>query len=686
MRKTSDSAKQIIISALAVSLSIAILDASIGIIATETKFLMFRSILLPIAVTAGVSFLLLLLSWHLAGARLVKRFNLDMIPAVISLGVCIGVTELLISLNYRNFDAYWTMYRTKLFVFIVISIFALFISYFISRRIYRSQTGALAGSVLSILIPLILTIIMIMIWLNKNSEITAYHLSLGFFSIVILTLGLFFLLVKSGFDTTIPLVVLMFLALVAGPAFFFMTKKTYEPSASGFKPSSDHKVKQVILITIDTLRADALSSYGGTATSTPNIDSLAKDGTLFKNAYSAAPWTLPAFSSMMTGVSPTVHRTFASDSVLPDKFKTIAEYLRDSGYYTAAIGDNFYLHTEFNMDQGFLEYNFYPRRQMVIDSFGATLIKKSFPNTMNPYASTDQLTDLAIDWIGKNRDSDFFLWVHYYDPHIPYAPPTEYISKNAVPDDSIGYQLWNASAIRDGHFAPSASQRKWIKELYDAEVRYVDASLGRLLEAFKEESLYKSSLIILTSDHGEEFWEHDGFEHGHTLYNELLRVPLIVKLPGKHSARVVEDEVTTQSLMPTVLELTRIPNESGHATAESLAPLLTESPSSFAEEPLVSTGLLYYENREGVIFHGSKYIESLVTGQGELYDLRTDPREQSPLDLSRNRLKSDQAKNIMNNHNRKSEMLTKELGVSSTEKAALDKEKIEKLKALNYIQ
>jgi len=686
MRQTGDSVKQFIISALAVSLSIAILDASIGIIITDTKFVMFRSILLPIAVTSGFSFLLLLLLWRLLGARLVKRFSLDRIPAVISLGVGIGVTELLISVNYHDINADWTVFRTKLLVFLAISIFALFISYFISKRIIRSQLSGLAGSMLSILIPLILTVIMIMIWLNKHSEITSYDLSLGFFSIVLLTLGLFFLLVKKRLDTTAPLVVLMFLALVVGPAVFVITKKTYEPSVSGFKQTSDHKVKHVILITVDTLRADALSSYGGTATSTPNMDSLAKDGTLFKNAYSAAPWTLPSFSSMMTGVSPTVHKTIASDSVLPEKFKTIAEYLRDSGYYTAAIGDNFYLHPEFNMDQGFLEYNFYPRRQMIVDSFGATLIKSCFPRAMNPYASTGELTDLAIDWIGKNRDSDFFLWVHYYDPHLPYTPPAEFISKDAVPDGSIGYKLENASAIRDGHFAPDASQRKWIKELYDAEVRYVDANLGRLLDAFKENSLYKSSLIILTSDHGEEFWEHDGFEHGHSLYNELIHVPLIVKLPGKHSGQIVEEEVSTQSLMPTVLELIRIPNESGAAAAESLAPLLTDSPSSFAEEPLVSTGLLYYEDREGVIFQGSKYIESFVTGHGELYDLKTDPGEQSPLDLSRNRLKSDQAKNIMFNHNRESEMLSKELGVSNTEKATLDKEKIEKLKALNYIQ
>jgi arylsulfatase A-like enzyme len=608
------------------------------------------------------------------------------VPAAVSLGVFIGVTILLISLNYYVFNTPGTSFTTELIAFLLISVFALIISYYTSKRINRSQYGGLVGSTLSILLPLMLAEIMILVWLNKNSEVSGYDLSLGFFSIALLTVGAFFVFVKKGFDTTIPLIVLMLLALVVGPVFFVKTTKTYEPSAGSFKPSSDHKIRHVILITIDTLRADALSSYGSTTISTPNIDALAKDGTLFKNAFSAAPWTLPSFSSMMTGVSPTVHKTFTAQSVLPDKFKTIAEYMRDSGYYTAAIGDNYYLHPEFNMDQGFLEYNFFPKRQTIINSFGATLINIVSPAQLKFYASTADLTDLAVEWIEKNRDSDFFLWVHYYDPHIPYTPPKEYISKDAVPDGYIGYSFTQPGSIRDGHFAPNASQRKWIKELYDAEVRYVDVNIGKLLDAFKENSLYKSSLIILTSDHGEEFWEHGGYEHGHTLYNELIHVPLIVKLPGKHTGTIVEREVTTQSLMATVLDLTRIPDEGGTAAAESLVPLLTDNPASYSEEPLVSTGLLYFENREGVIFQNSKYIQSLVTGQSELFDLKTDPGEQNPLALSRNRLKTDQARNILDNHDRKSEILSKQLGVSSTEKVTLDKEKIEKLKALNYIQ
>lgn len=686
MRQSDGSTKQIIIALLSISLSIAILDASIGIVGPQSSFLRFRTLMLPIAVTSGFSFALILVLWKLIGERIVNRFGLDRIPAVISVGVFVGITELFISINYNIFARYWPAYRTELIISLILSSFALVIAYYTAKRINGSQHGALAGSILSIMIPLILTGIMILIWLNGQGDIEEYDLSLGFFSITLLILGIFFVLIKKKFDTMLPLSVLMFTALVVCPSVFVMTQETYEPAPVSFKPSSNHKVKHVILITIDTLRYDVLSVYGSTRVSTKNIDSIAADGTLFKNAFSAAPWTLPSFSSMMTGLSPTVHKTYTAQSVLPDKFKTLAEYMRDSGYNTSAIGDNFFLHPEYNMDQGFMEYNFFPKRRVIAPSFAAKLINMAFPGRLNNYASTTELTDLAASWIEKNRDSDFFLWVHYYDPHIPYTPPREYIAKDAVPDGAVGYSLMDAGKIRSGHFAPNAVQRKWIKELYDAEVRYVDYNIGRLLDSFKENSVYNSSLIILTSDHGEEFWDHGGYEHGHTLYNELLHVPFIVKLPGSHRGQVVENDVTTQSLMATVLDIVKIQKDSDPPTAESLAPLIIDTPESYSERPLVSTGLLYYENREAVIFGGNKYIESLATGHEELYNLKTDPREQNPLALPQNRFRTDQAKNILSNHNRESEAASRELGVSYTEKVALDKEKTEKLKALNYIQ
>ncbi|MFI5322924.1 MAG: sulfatase-like hydrolase/transferase [Thermodesulfobacteriota bacterium] len=686
MQKSGYSIRQLVIIGLAICLSTAVLDVSIGIVMSETKFLLFRAALLPLAVTAGISFILFSALWFLIVTRLVKIFGFDETAAAISLGVFIAITILLISVNYIDFYAHIKDYWLELLVFMLISIFASAVTYHAVKRVCIYQNGGLVGSILSLLIPLLLTEIMILILLNKHGTYTDYDLTLGFFSIALLTLGLFFVFVKSRFDTVIPLCVLMFAALVVCPIIFVCTSEKYEPSANNFKPSTNHKIKRVILISIDTLRSDVLSSYGSKEVSTPNIDSIAADGTLFKNAFSAAPWTLPSFSSMMTGVSPTVHKTYTAESRLPDKFITIAEYLRDAGYHTAAIGDNVFLQPEFNLNKGFLEYNFFPKRQTMINSFGATIFKKFFSKKLIYYASTTDLTDLSIDWLEKNQDKEFFLWVHYYNPHLPYTPPIQYISKDAVPDETIGYRLMNAVPIRNGHFAPNASQRKWIKELYNAEVRYVDDSLGRLLDRMKEMNLYKNSLIILLSDHGEEFWDHNGFEHGHTLYNELLHVPLIIKLPGAQSAKTIDEKVTTQSLMATVIDLTGIKNKNPNITAESLVPLLKDNPNSFIERPLISTGILYFENREAVIFDGMKYIQSLVTSRGELYNLNHDPGEQNPLPLGSNESNTNQAKDILSNNDRESEKQIEQLGVSVTGKVNLDEEQKEKLKALNYIQ
>jgi arylsulfatase A-like enzyme len=686
MEKSGFSARQLVTIGLTVCLSTAILDVSIGIITTEARFLLFRSVLLPIAVTAGVSFIFFIALWLLIGARAVKRFGFDETAAALSLGVFIAVIILLISINYADFNAHIQDYWLELLIFILVSIFAMIVAYYAAKRIIMSQEGGLVGSILSLLMPLLLTEIMIIIWLNKHGTYTVYDLSLWFITIALLMIGLFILFVKSRLNTLFPLCVLMFVALVVCPLGFVITKEKYEPPANNFKASSNHKIKHVILISIDALRPDVISSYGSKEVSTPNIDSIAADGTLFKNAFSAAPWTLPSFSSIMTGVSPTVHKTFTAQSRLPDKFITIAEYLRDAGYYTAAIVDNFFLHPEFNMDQGFLEYNFFPKRQTMVNSFGATLLNIFFPKNFIYNASTADLTNLSIDWLEKNQDKDFFLWVHYYDPHIPYTPPRQYISKDAVPDASIGYKLMRAGPIRDGHFAPNAAQRKWIKDLYNAEVRYVDDNLGRLLNRMKELNLYNSSIIILLSDHGEEFWDHDGFEHGHTLYNELLHVPLIIKIPGSRSAKTVDEKVTTQSIMATIIDLAGIKNQNQDITAESLVPLLNGNQNSFIERPLISSGLLYYENRESVIFDGMKYIENLVTGSGELYNLNSDPREQNPLSLGSNVSVTNQAKEILSNHDRESEKQIEQLGVTTTRKVNLDKEKKERLKALNYIQ
>ena len=247
-------------------------------------------------------------------------------------------------------------------------------------------------------------------------------------------------------------------ALVAGAE----AKRTGEPS----QPAGvSHPVRHVILITVDTLRADALSAYDRDAAPTPYIDQLARDGLMFTKALSPAPWTLPAMASIMTGVSPSVHGAIKRDSRLSDNAKTLAEYMREAGYRTAATGDNSLLKPAHNLTQGFEDYNFFPKRSMG-GSFGAVLLETR--RRFQTEVSTEGLTDLFADGVRANRKNDFFLWFHYYDPHGPYAPPprflpeesrraSELISTGARRSEEASLFRRSKSAIGSGSFMKAKS-------------------------------------------------------------------------------------------------------------------------------------------------------------------------------------------------------------------------------------
>ena len=192
------------------------------------------------------------------------------------------------------------------------------------------------------------------------------------------------------------------------------------------------------------------------------------------------------------------------------------------------------------------------------------------------------LTQLAIRRLNRTKDAPSFLWLHYLDPHLPYAPPAEF-----VPPGMEGAPVFaNETAVREGKAGVDPDEREWIRALYDAEVRYVDSQIGVLVQALNDMDLYEESLIILMSDHGEEFWDHGGFEHGHTMYRELLSVPLMVKLPHSTTVGTVETLVATEGLTPTILELCDIDYDPGSMTSPSLGALL-KNPASRAEDGVV---------------------------------------------------------------------------------------------------
>ncbi len=449
-------------------------------------------------------------------------------------------------------------------------------------------------------------------------------------------------------------------------------------------PSTEHSGAEssVFLLTIDTLRADALSCYNTSAQPTPHIDALARDGILFEEAFVPAPWTAPSLASMMTALPPEVHAVDEGTS-LSAAYATIADRLREAGFKTGAIGKNPFLR-QCDLGRGFARVSFYPKAWLE-GSMGARLAGRLLPVSMRCNPNSSELTELATRWIKRHGGEPAFFWLHYFDPHIPYRPPQHFWPTGDAPE-RIGFDFDGMRKIRQGVFVPTPAERRWIRALYDAEVRYVDDEIGKFLAVLKDRGLYDDAVIVLTSDHGEEFWEHGGFEHGHTLYNELLRVPLIVKLSENSSGPAggrVETPVSILSIMPTILELCGV--EEPSASSRSLVHRWdAQGDPATHNPPLFSSGALYYEERQAVRFDGIKYIASSLSQTEEVYDLSADPGEQYSIAGARTELVG-RARELLASHRSACVALRDRLGGGSVPGTELDPATERALRSLGYM-
>ncbi len=474
-----------------------------------------------------------------------------------------------------------------------------------------------------------------------------------------------------GFST------IAFLLLVAAP----LTLQIGSPE--GPVQNQAGPIRHVFLIVIDTLRADSLSVYNP-ARDTPSFARLAADSMVFERAISSAPWTKPSIVSIMTGLPPTVHGVLRTHSRAIDELPMLAEYMRDAGYRTSALGMNIMISNPAQgFFQGFDEVNFFPRVP-AHRSVGESVLAEVAPRRFGEWSDTQQLTDYAVDWVQTHANQPFFYWLHYFDPHLPYEPPRALLEARKRPR-GMGWKQEDMVGIRVGEFTPTLEERAWLRTLYEAEVQLVDQHLGRFLSELHRLGVYDDALIVLTSDHGEEFWEHNGFEHGHTLYDELLWVPLLVKLPHSANRGRVRRQVSTRRIAPTILDACeiipsiRIPD----------SPSLLEAPAQDATEdpaPIFSTGMLYYEEKISVIFGNTKYISSLMSKREELYDLVQDPGELSSI-VTENPAKLDQARTILADHRSDAKQLRRELYIRVTsKKLKLHPDTIKRLKALGYVE
>jgi len=461
---------------------------------------------------------------------------------------------------------------------------------------------------------------------------------------------------------------------LAGPWISAWGTGAGEPAPRGTNP------RRVILLSIDALRAGALSCYGSSGARTPHIDRLAGDSVRFTRAYSSASWTLPAMTSVMTGLSPEIHRAVHSFSRAPDGALTLAEALRREGYRTAALVSSTVLGPAANLAQGFDEYTAFPG-PWIGHSFGAGVLAALAPPFRPEEAPPEDLETLAAGWLRAHRQGDFFLWVHVFDPHAPYGPPREHLD-GATPPPGTGWRFegWDEEAIRAGTYVPSNAQKDWIHKLYLGEVRAVDAAVGRLTAELKRLGMYDETLLVVLSDHGEEFWEHGAYGHGHSLYDELLHVPLLVKLPRSGQRGTVETPVSTASVMPTVLALAGAPLPAGYPAAAPL-PLHGEP----SEGALFSLGLNRFEDRRSVRFGRFKYVRWDQTGREELYDLTADPGERH--DLSPHRppeLAAGRA--LLAGFAERSREARRKLRLGEGEEAELDGGTRARLRSLGYVR
>jgi len=298
----------------------------------------------------------------------------------------------------------------------------------------------------------------------------------------------------------------------------------------------------VILISIDTLRADHLGLYGYKRPTSPQIDALATSGIVFDNAISQAPSTTPSHGSIFTGLIPAKHGAlYSRRAALRIDRPTMAELLKARDYRTASFNGGGQLGAVFGFDRGFDVY-------------------QSFPDTDYPNENFSQKVELAKQWLGENGKSPFFLFLHSYEVHHPYAPSRENLNELGVQysgslPNPIGPAL--LTKINKKKLAINSEDRDWIVSLYDAEIRSMDKAFGELFRYLNVGGFLQNTVVILLSDHGEEFGEHGRMGwHSHSLFDELIKVPLVMWFPGSDALRRrIPEQVRLVDVMPSVLNM-----------------------------------------------------------------------------------------------------------------------------------
>jgi len=374
------------------------------------------------------------------------------------------------------------------------------------------------------------------------------------------------------------------------------------------------KRPNIILIVIDTLRADHVGCYGYQRNTTSNIDRLAREAVLFKNAISAAPWTLPSFASLLTSQYPCVLGIRGKLAGVDSRFPLLSEVLKQYNYTTHGVFSCGNLSPRLGFGRGF--DNYYNRRS---PRHGAGFTS---PN----------VTKEAISFLRKGHKEPFFLFLHYFDPHYNYILHKQY---NYYPNYR-GKVKRNHSILDLWHKLHELSEDdvRYLLALYDSEIAFTDEYIGKLLDELKKQGLYENSIIIVTADHGEEFLERGWLGHTITLHEELLHVPLIMKLPG-YSARIIDSPVGLIDIVPTIYQYMGLKMPDGLEgkaldlnRGDSIAnrPIFTETFNS--QKLQLNTRPVAFRS---IVSGNWKLIYDEIKDSNQVYNLSEDPHERNDL-------------------------------------------------------
>ncbi|MFQ6103185.1 MAG: sulfatase [Candidatus Glassbacteria bacterium] len=512
------------------------------------------------------------------------------------------------------------------------------------------------------------TIVSALIGMVTGTLVTLY-LALGIFSYA-----------PSKFHYTLILI-LAFLGGISSLAFFFLARRIIRKASISICLSAVCAVfvtvlyteilsvsdVNVLLIVSDATRADHLSCYGYDEDTTPNLDSLAACGVLFRNAIAQGSHTVVATPSIIASIYPSQHGMTTYRDVLSDSVVTLAEVLKQNDFETVGISTNPHLTEVTNFSQGFSIYK----------------SDRSWLNT-----DAEKVVDNFLSWLDTNERKRFFAFLFLVDPHSPYEPPERFLRKFGG-DERFVVHDWNLDSLR----LYEGEQRRELIARYDGELGYLDYHLGRLFRELKRQRRYDRTMIIFTSDHGEAFWDHGGVGHGDTLYEELLKIPLIMKLPKIFTfpelvaaGRIIGDPVAQLDVMPTVLEFLNLESPQS-VQGVSLLPVIfgkrdLKNRKIFSEEILLQLGpynIRSLRENDWKFILNQKFPEGIM--QRELFNLANDPRE---------------TVNVIEEHSDVARRLERELivfmgrmermNLASGKSSVPTRSMLESLKELGYIQ